>query len=157
MNVILSFYCGCAVCCGDPGKLTYSGHPPKAMVTIAAPRSVRIGTVVFVTCEQLGWIRHRMVVQDRMSRRIERQHKDRESRWDVYVGPSDHEKAKKLGLIKATIAFEARKPRAPKGGQRRGGTRQIPVAQRGRQRGLACQPFGPRRRQGDGNETRTVA
>ena len=155
MNVILSFYCGCAVCCGEPGKLTYSGQVPRPMTTIAAPRTVRIGTVVFVTCEKLGWIRRRMVVQDRMSRRIERQHN--KERWDVYVGPSDHEKAKTLGIIRATITFEPSKPKAPKGGQRRGGTRQIPVAQRGRERGLAGQPFSPGRRQRDGEPAHAVA
>lgn len=152
MNVILSFYCGCAVCCGEPGKLTYSGHVPKPMTTIAAPRSVRIGTVVFVTCEKLGWTRRRMVVQDRMSRRVESKYEDR---WDVYVG--DHEKAKTLGIIRATITFETGRSKAPKGGQRRGGTRQIPLAQRGRERGLAGQSVNPWRRRGDGKEAHAVA
>lgn len=59
------------------GDRTASGHWPAAGITVAAPRSVPLGTRVWI--EGVG----QRVVQDRMHRRFP-------DRWDIYL-PSRRE------------------------------------------------------------------
>lgn len=86
----VSAYCSCRICCGDWSQFgeTASGAKPRAGITIAAPRSVPMGTRVYVA--GLGW----RVVQDRLARR----HDDR---WDVFV--STHEQARRFGVRRVRI------------------------------------------------------
>jgi 3D (Asp-Asp-Asp) domain-containing protein len=94
MNAIFSFYCACAICCGQwADGITASGRRPVEGVTIAGPRSVPLGTMVKVSVP--GWWTNTFRVDDRMARKWDGK------RWDVYVG--DHEKAKRLGVMNGKV------------------------------------------------------
>ena len=80
-NVILTAYCGCALCCGKANQPCADGKMPVQGVTIAAPRSVPLGTRVVV----LG---HEYIVQDRTARRFN-------GRWDIYF--QTHKDALRFG------------------------------------------------------------
>ncbi len=92
--VILTAYCWCAKCCGESGKPTASGVMPKVGVTIAAPRSIPLGTKVYLGSRTL-------IVQDRTSRKYN-------GRWDLFV--ESHEQAKKFGKKKVEIHYDNRRP-----------------------------------------------
>lgn len=100
MNVWLTFYCACSVCCGrhspDRGGhgLTASGKVPVPWVTVAAPSRYRFGTVIRVDCPELGWSGRRFVVHDRTAN-------PNQPNIDIYVG--NHAQAMYLGRRKAKI------------------------------------------------------
>lgn len=94
IHAIVTAYCACATCCGREGGLTFSGEKPVKGITIAAPRSVPIGTVVRVKLH-VGW--KTFIVQDRTARRFD-------GRWDVFV--STHKEAIKFGKIKTKIEIK---------------------------------------------------
>lgn len=80
----LTFFCACDRCTGG-NDFTALGTMPRRYVTIAAPRSVPLGTVVFV--EGFG----RRVVETRTRKDIDG--------WDIYVGNDSgaHQRAKRMG------------------------------------------------------------
>jgi 3D (Asp-Asp-Asp) domain-containing protein len=83
----ISAFCHCAACCGTAGQPTASGAWPREGVTVAAPRSIPLGTRVTIDG-------HPYVVQDRTSKRFD-------GRWDIFV--TDHARAKRLGIRKVRI------------------------------------------------------
>ena len=81
-NAIVTAYCACTTCCGDQAaSITASGVKPISGVTIAASRTLPIGTKVIIN-------NHTYVVQDRLARRYD-------SRFDIYF--DSHQDAKKFG------------------------------------------------------------
>lgn len=88
-NAVLTAYCACRLCCGPNATgLTASGVRPTAGLTIAGPRSVPFGTVVYIPT--IG----RRVVQDRTARRFD-------GRWDVYF--TRHADARRFGKRANTV------------------------------------------------------
>lgn len=84
-------YCSCHRCCGWwGGNKTASGNKPKQGITVAGPRSLPLGTRVFI--EGIG----ERVVQDRLS-------KKHDSRFDLFF--SSHSEAAKFGKkeLKVTV------------------------------------------------------
>ena len=82
-GAIVTAYCACRACCGpDAAGIAANGKAPRQGVTVAAPRRVPFGTVV--------WIRGvgRRVVQDRTAIRYD-------GRWDVYF--DRHQDAVRFG------------------------------------------------------------
>lgn len=76
-------YCSCHRCCGWwGGSKTASGNKPQQGVTIAGPRSLPLGTRVFI--EGIG----ERVVQDRLSKKYD-------SRFDLFF--ASHSEAAKFG------------------------------------------------------------
>ena len=90
-NLILTAYCWCHACTGHDHQPTASGRRPVVGVTIAAPRSVPLGTRVALYVPGWGVVQRR--VDDRTHRRYE-------GRWDVFV--RSHREAREFGLRTAT-------------------------------------------------------
>lgn len=91
----LTAYCACAVCCGEPDRLTASGKIPVEGITIAAPRSIPLGTYITITIFGYATNKHR-VVEDRMSRKRDG--------WDIFI--RSHQRAKKFGVKRAKITWD---------------------------------------------------
>lgn len=83
-------YCPCAKCCGQSGNLTRSGTVPKQGITIAAPRSVPFGTVVYV--QGIG----PRIVEDRKHRRFNRS-------YDVFF--NSHAQAVRFGRRELNVSI----------------------------------------------------
>lgn len=81
-NAIITAYCSCALCCGKANQPTASGKLPVQGTTIAAPRSIKLGTHVIING-------HEYIVQDRTAKRYD-------GRWDVYF--NKHSDAKRFGI-----------------------------------------------------------
>ena len=94
-NAIITAYCACALCCGRTNQPIASGAMPRQGITIAAPRAIPLGTVVYV--DGVG----RRVVQDRTAKRFD-------GRWDLFM--TNHQDALKWGkqTRKITIDHERR-------------------------------------------------
>lgn len=83
--IVTSAFCACHKCVADK-PLTSMGTKPIVGRTVSAPRSIPLGTRVYI--EGLGW----RTVETRAARRFDH-------RWDVYVGDrTQHRKALELGL-----------------------------------------------------------
>ena len=82
-NVTLTAYCLCtAVCCPKASKgLCANGQPPIQGITIAASRSIPLGTHVLING-------HEYIVQDRLARRYDK-------RMDIYF--NSHKDALRFG------------------------------------------------------------
>jgi 3D (Asp-Asp-Asp) domain-containing protein len=90
-NLVITAYCACKLCCGPHASgLAANGHHPVEGITVAASRSIPLGTKVHI--EGVG----DRVVQDRLARRFD-------DRIDVYF--TSHEAAKRFGKrrLKVTI------------------------------------------------------
>ena len=88
MNAIATAYCACVLCCGPTApNPTASGKWPVEGVTIAAPRSVKLGTRVRVTVPGSSF-NHVYTVQDRTAKRFD-------GRWDIFF--NSHQTALKWG------------------------------------------------------------
>lgn len=81
-TAVITAYCSCAPCCGKANQSTASGIKPQQGITVAAPRSIPLGTRVFI--QSIGY----RVVQDRTALKYD-------GRWDIYF--KSHRKAKKFG------------------------------------------------------------
>lgn len=75
------------------GHLTANSHIPLTYHTIAAPRCIPLGTVVFV--EGIG----ERIVEDRTARKYD-------GRWDLFVGSESE--ARKFGKQKHNIRIYAK-------------------------------------------------
>jgi len=86
-NAILTAYCACAICCGKHAKqgLTASGNKPTQGITIAASRSIPLGSKVTLSNG------HTYIVQDRLAKRFD-------SRFDIYF--TSHKAALEFGKKK---------------------------------------------------------
>ena len=85
----VSAYCPCKICCGKwAGGPTKSGRMPKAGVTIAAPRSIELGTWLHIA--GLGKRR----VDDRLA-------PEYDHRIDVFF--SKHQDAVQFGIQTLTV------------------------------------------------------
>lgn len=91
MTAIITAYCACALCCGQPGQPTASGRMPAAGRTIAAPRSIPFGTRIRI--DGVGW----RIAEDRTARRYD-------GRIDVFM--RTHSDAVKFGKRKAQIEIK---------------------------------------------------
>lgn len=49
MTALVTAYCACSACCGPGDPVAAIGSPPRVGITIAAPRSVPLGTWVRVS------------------------------------------------------------------------------------------------------------
>lgn len=93
-NLLVTAYCSCHICCGSHATgLTASGHKPIQGTTIAASRSLPLGTRVYLEG-------HWYVVQDRLSKRFD-------SRMDIYM--SKHSDAKKHGIKLEQVWIESKR------------------------------------------------
>ena len=82
-NAVFTAYCACTICCGPKATgLAANGKPPVQGITVAASRSIPLGTKIAVQ----GRI---FVVQDRLSKKYD-------SRFDFYF--NNHNDAKKFGI-----------------------------------------------------------
>jgi len=77
----ITAYCACTKCTKGTG-ITANGNKPKEGITIAASRSLPMGTIVTTGG-------HSYIVQDRLAKRYD-------SRFDIYF--DSHEKAKHFGI-----------------------------------------------------------
>jgi len=91
ISAIVTAYCAASCCCPSPRQPTASGAWPREGVTVAAPRSVPLGTRVTIDGRPY-------VVQDRTARRW-----SRAGRWDIFV--NSHARAKQLGVRRVTITI----------------------------------------------------
>lgn len=80
-NQVLTAYCCCTLCTKGLG-LTAVGRKPIAGITIAAPRSIPLGTKVQVGT---SWY----VAEDRLSKRLP------QNVWDIFF--DQHKDAKRFG------------------------------------------------------------
>ncbi len=90
-NAIITAYCACTNCCGpNAAGLAANGQPPVQGITIAGPRTYRLGTTVeihnLVGFGNIG--RHRFILNDRTAKRFD-------GRWDIYF--ASHKEALKFG------------------------------------------------------------
>jgi 3D (Asp-Asp-Asp) domain-containing protein len=94
-NVIVSAYCACKLCCGPNATgLAANGRPPIQGVTVAASRSIPLGTPIVIRfANGVTWKR---IVTDRLAKRYD-------SRVDIYF--DSHQAAKNFGLKTATITI----------------------------------------------------
>lgn len=76
-------YCHCAKCCGRANQLAADGHMPRAGVTVAGPRSLPLGTHVWI--EGLG----ERIVTDRLAISFD-------NRFDIFM--TSHRAARRFGL-----------------------------------------------------------
>jgi len=91
-TVTVTAYCACKICCGKSASgITASGTRPVAGRTVAASRSIPLGTRIHI--EGIGW----RTVEDRLARRYD-------GRVDVYF--ASHTEAKKFGIQKRKIKHE---------------------------------------------------
>ena len=87
-NALITAYCACRICCGpDAANLTAIGTPPKQGITVAAPRSIPLGSTIIIN-------NHRYTVEDRTAARYD-------GRFDIYF--RSHEQAKQFGIRRATV------------------------------------------------------
>ena len=91
----ITAYCACALCCGPGEPISAIGSVPVAGVTIAAPRSVPLGTWVRVDVPGVGVFRRR--VEDRTHRR-------HDGKWDLFV--RSHGAARRWGVKRGTVTIE---------------------------------------------------
>ena len=93
-HALFTAYCLCtAVCCpASSAGLTAAGRPPRAGASIAAPRSVPLGTRVLVKVP--GALTNVFVVDDRTARRFD-------GRWDIYM--ASHRRALAFGKRTGTV------------------------------------------------------
>ena len=97
--MIITAYCACALCCGPQASgLTASGVCPVEGITVAAPRSIPLGTRIRLTVPGL-WKSRAFMVQDRLARRYD-------DRVDVYF--TRHSDAVKFGKREGTLILERR-------------------------------------------------
>lgn len=96
-RMTISAYCnegknGCAICCGkwSANNRTASGAKSRQGITVAASRSIPLGTRIYI--ESVGW----RTVEDRLARRFD-------ARCDVYF--NRHSDARNFGIkrLKVTI------------------------------------------------------
>ena len=81
-NMITTAYCICTICCGPHATgLTASGKRPQQGITVAAPRSIPLGTTIYISNRPF-------IVQDRLARRYD-------NRIDVFF--NKHADAKAFG------------------------------------------------------------
>ena len=82
-TVTVTAYCACKICCGKDAKgITAAGTRPMQGRTVAASRSIPMGTRIHI--EGIGW----RTVEDRLAKRFD-------GRVDVYF--ASHDAAKKFG------------------------------------------------------------
>lgn len=87
---IVTAYCHCSDCCGpNAAGITASGRPPVARKTVAAPRSVLLGSTVIIEGR-------RYTAEDRTSIR-------HEGRFDIYF--RTHKEAREFGIRKLTVTI----------------------------------------------------
>lgn len=80
---VCTAYCACTKCCGPHAAgITASGKTPVQGITIAASRSIPLGTRVEIN-------RHVYIVEDRLAKKFD-------NRFDIYF--SRHEDAKRYGI-----------------------------------------------------------
>ena len=85
-------YCACVKCCGKNAKgITAMGKPPVEGRTVAAARSIPLGTRIHI--EGIGW----RIVEDRTARRYD-------GRVDVYF--KSHNDALQFGKRKLQITVQ---------------------------------------------------
>ena len=90
----ITAYCACALCCGpNAAGLTASGDRPVQGITVAASRSIPLGTHIRLTIPGL-WKSKEFIVQDRLAKRYD-------DRVDVYF--TRHEDALKFGKRKGVV------------------------------------------------------
>ena len=82
ITAIITAYCACKICCGPNAKgITANGTPPISKHTVAASRSIKLGTTVWIKGQAY-------VVEDRLAKRFD-------SRFDIYF--DTHREAKQFG------------------------------------------------------------
>jgi 3D (Asp-Asp-Asp) domain-containing protein len=87
-NVVFTAYCACTICCGPNAVgLTASGKPPIEGITVAAARSIPLGTRIAITIPSVMTNRS-FVVQDRLAKRFD-------NRVDIFF--NNHQTAKQFG------------------------------------------------------------
>ena len=88
-NLIITAYCACTICCGpNASGLAANGKKPIEGITCAAPRSIKLGTKIYI--EGIGY----RIVTDRLSKKYD-------SRIDIFF--NDHNKAKQFGITKRKV------------------------------------------------------
>ena len=83
---LITAYCACRICTGPPPAITAAGTVPVEGRTIAAPRTIPLGTRVEVTIPG-RWTNRVFIVEDRTAKRI--------NGWDLYL--RTHKRAKEWG------------------------------------------------------------
>jgi 3D (Asp-Asp-Asp) domain-containing protein len=91
-NAIVTAYCCCSLCCGPKAAgIAANGKPPVEGLTIAGPRSIPLGTRVYI--ETIGW----RTVTDRTAKRFD-------GRFDIYF--RNHADAVKFGKRKLKVEHQ---------------------------------------------------
>ena len=88
-NIVITAYCACAaICCGPKATgLAANGRPPVEGITVAASRSIPLGTPIKLTVN--GVFTNRLFyVNDRLAKKYD-------DRVDIYF--DEHERAKQFG------------------------------------------------------------
>lgn len=91
-NVIVTAYCACKLCCGTNAHgVCADGHKPTQGITVAASRSIPLGTHIHIS----GFAND-FIVQDRLAKRYD-------GRVDIYF--RSHKDALKFGKQHHTITI----------------------------------------------------
>lgn len=97
LAVIVTAYCPCAeICCGPNAKgIAANGRAPIEGISIAASRSIPLGTIVKLTVPG-AFTNWNFRVDDRLARRYDK-------RVDVFI--NNHQRAKEFGKNKGTLTI----------------------------------------------------
>lgn len=88
MNSIITAYCACTLCCGPGAKgINALGKRPQQGISIAAPRSIPLGTHIKVTVPG-AFTNKVFIVDDRTAKRFD-------GRFDLFF--ASHKEALKFG------------------------------------------------------------
>lgn len=97
MTAIVTAYCACRLCCGPNAHgVCADGARPRQGVTVAASRSIPLGTRVTIAGKTY-------VVQDRLAQRFD-------SRFDVFF--ASHAAAKRFGVQRLEVRIISPSPAA---------------------------------------------
>jgi len=96
-NVLFTAYCACTICCGPNAiGLTASGRAPIEGITVAAARSIPLGTRISISIP--GVMTNRTFkVQDRLAKKYD-------GRVDIYF--NNHQTAKQFGKQKGSYELQ---------------------------------------------------
>ena len=93
-TVTVTAYCACKICCGKNAKgITAAGTRPMQGRTVAAPRTIPLGTRIHI--EGIGW----RTVEDRTARRYD-------GRVDIYF--ASHKDALNWGIKQRKTVIESK-------------------------------------------------
>ena len=93
-NLIITAYCCCTLCCGSKATgLAANGKKPIEGITCAGPRSIPLGTKIYI--QDIGY----RTVTDRTAKQFD-------GRIDIFF--NSHNTAKQFGIKRKVVKYECK-------------------------------------------------